>query len=469
MAFKKVEVTATDLYTLERKSLSKLIHTLPAVSDAKSVEEVAPKTAYWPLYTCVQAQLAKIEDAGDQILNLFTREYSNAELRKGFVHTETGRAIAELWTTTPKPGDVLNYKVQEWQRIFEEIIDRDPVKLRVGVNTKLFQYVEGFTDADHYAQVMDQITSAGANALKDAMKTFIYSLLLGENHKMFIKNFYMDRLWAKDIQLTDETESKAYKEFYKSDGEFRKLCKEAAGEFQAKFKNKRYFNPMMDTTWDWKRDGEYKAEAIAAATSEGDVKTRMLARYCLGSDNANNKSKPVKWLTRDQCIWSMVEQIRQAVEDLTRIPAVENWMEYDPHATTQPTNKQLPCRCTKDNLVIFMNPHDLSACMAGAGYTGPGGTSYGLRSISSIGVTAIPVDGMLPGDCYIIDKRTINIIPIYNAMFSNFNGYDLVDQRFMHLQFKWGVFRYFAGMQIIATKWVPHASWMAEFNPIFTA
>lgn len=466
MAFKKVQVTATDLYSLDIKARSKLLHTLPAVSDAKSMEEMAPKTAYWPIYTCVQAELSKVEDSGDEILQLVTKNYSNAELRKGFIHTETGRAIAELWTKTPEPGEAITYKCHEWQRIFEEIIDRDPVKLRVGLNTKSFQYVDGFTDAEHYAMVMDQISTAGATAIKDAMKTFIYSMLLSGNQKAYIKNFYMDRLWGKNLQLTDDTESKAYKSFYATDGEFRKLCKEAAGEFQAKFKNKRYFDPMYATTWDFERKGNYEIKKLEAVTSDADFKTKLLARYAL--DN-NNKTKPPKWITRDQCIWAMIEQLKRAVSDLTRIPAVENCMEYDPHVANQPADKQLPCRCTKENLVIFMNPDDLESCRLGAGYTSPGGTSYGLRTIGDLGVRTIPVDGMLPGEAYIMDTRAINIFPYYSGMFRNMNSWHLIDQTHIHFQFKWGMFRYFAGMQIIATRWTPHPSWISEFAPTYSA
>lgn len=463
MAFKKVQVTPTELYTLERKGLSKLLHTLPAVSDEKSMEEMAPKTAYWPIYTLVQAKLAQVEDAGDRLINLFTRNLTAAELRKGFVHTETGRAVAHVWKSSLKPGDVLDYKVHEWKRIFEEVIDEDPVQLCVPLNTKLFQYVEGFTDPSNYQAVMNNISSDSAVGLKDAMKKFLYSLIIGFGHKMFVKNYYIDAVWNEDIKLSDETESKEYKNIHDKTKEFYKLCKQAAGEFQAKFKNVRYFDPSFDTTHDWERKGTYDIKPLTSATSKADVKTKILERYALATDNENNKKKPVKWITRDQCIWSMVSQIVQAVDDLTRIPAVENWMEYDPYATNRPNDKQLPCRSTKEDLVILMNPHDLNACILGAGYTGAGGTAP-IRNIANIGVDCIPVDGMLPGECFILDKRSINIIPIYRSLFKNFNGYHLVDQTFAHLHFKWGVFRYFAGVKLIATKWCPHAAWISEFQ-----
>lgn len=467
MAFKKVQVTPTELYTLERKGLGKLLHTLPAISDEKSTEEMAPKTAYWPIYTLVQSQLAKVEDSGDILLNAFTRNYSNAELRKGFIHTETGRAIAHIWKSNLKPGDVIDYKVQEWQRIFEEIIDNDPVKLCVGLNTKLFQYIEGFTDPDNYQMVMNDIASQGSTALKDAMKKFLYSLILGFENKMFVKNYYLEAVWNDEVKLTDDTESKEYKEFHDKTKEFYKLCKQAAGEFQAKFKNVRYFNPCFDTTWDWERNGSYDMKKIEAPSNQADVKTKLLARYSLGSDTEDNKKKPPKWITRDQCIWSMVQQITKAVGDLTRMPAIENWMEYDPYATNQPNDKQLACRALKEDLILLMNPEDLYSCMEGVGYTSPGGTASG-KSISGLGVQAVAVDGMLPGECFILDKRSINIIPIYQSMFKNFNGYHLVDQTFMHLHFKWGVFRYFAGIKLIATQWCPHSSWVSEFQAAYT-
>ena len=464
MAYKKVTVTPTDLYSLEIKGRSKLLHTLPAISDAKSTEEVAPKTAYWPIYTCVQAKLAEVEDEGDRILQVATKNFTNAEMRRGFIHTETGRAIAQVWKTSPQPGDALNYKVAEFIRIFEEAIEEDPVKLRVAVNTKSFQYIEGFTDVEHYSMVMDQIATTGATALKDAMKTFIYSVLLGGNTKAFIKNYYMERLWGKNLQLTDEQESKDYKAFYDTNGEFKKLCKQAAGEFQAKFKNKRFFDPAYSTTWDFERKGEYKIDQIQAATSDADLKTKLQTRYTAGG---NDKTKPPKWITRDQCIWAMCEQITQAVSDLTRIPAVENCMEYDPFKTAQATEKQLPCRCTKDDLMIVGNPHDLAACVAGAAYTSPGGT--GSKSIAGLGVDIFYCDGFLPGEVYIFDKRAINIFPYYKSMFKNMNGWDLVDQTFFHFQFKWGIFRYFAGVQLHATRWCPHPAWISEFQKELTA
>lgn len=469
MAFKQVKAAPSELFTLDIKAKSKLLHTLPAVSDAKSMEEMAPKSAYWPIYTCVQHQLAQIDDVGDQLIQLVTRNYDNAEMRKGFVHTEIGRAVAEMWTTTPQPGEVLAYKVHEFIRLFEECIDEDPVKLRVGINTKSFQYIEGFTEAEHYGMVMDRISTAASVAIKDAMKTFIYSLFVNENQKGFVKNFYLERLWASNLKLTDETESKSYKSFYDSNGDFYKLCKKAAGEFQTKFKNKRYFDPAYYSTWDFKRDGDYKVEKLNPVSSADDLKTKITERYSFGTTNETQKKKPPKWITRDQCIYAMIDQIQQAVSDLTRIPSIENCLEYDPYATAQATDKQLPCRATKEELVVFMNPHDLEACRRGAGYAGPGGATYGIRSINDLGVTLIPVDGMMPGDAYVMDKRVVNVFPYYQATFRHMNTWHLVDQTEMHFQFKWGVFRYFAGIQVIATRWCPDAAWISEFAPTYAS
>lgn len=465
MAYKKVTVTPTDLYGLDIKGRSKLLHTLPAVSDAKSVEEMAPKTAYWPIYTLVQAKLAEVEDEGDKLLNIVTRNYTNAEMRKGFIHTEVGRTVAEIWNTSPKPGDVLNYKVAEFARIFEETIEEDPVKIRAAVNTKQFQYIDGFTEVEHYGMIMDYVATVGATALKDAMKTFVYALFVSPYSKIFTSNFYLDRVWGKDQQLTDETESKSYKAFYDNNGEFKKLCKKAAGEFQAKFKNRLFFDPAYDTSWDFERKGDYKLDAYVAATSDADVKTKLQSRYCF--DTANNKTKPPKWITRDQCIWSMCRNIRRMVDQLTRIPSVENWMSYEPGATAQATDKQLPCRTTRENLMLVGNPEDIEECLQGASYTSPGGTS--TESIKDLGITIIKCDGMNPGDFYLMDTRAVNIFPYYKAMFKNFNGWDLVDQTFFHTQFKWGVFRYFAGVFMSAIRFCPSSSWMAKYGKLIAS
>lgn len=464
--FEEITVTPTKLVSLERKSLSKLLTTLPAISQQKAVDGMAPKSAFWPIHTCAQAELAKIEDEGDRILAFFTDNVQYAELREGFVHTETGRALAHLVDGNPKPGDSLCYKVHEFMRIVEETEKNPPVHLRVGVNTTQFQYVENFVDYNHYQKVLSQVASTATTALKDAMKGMIYSLLVGGVPAAFVKNFYLDRIFGKGLQLTDETESKLAKELYDQNGKYVALCKNFAGQFKAKFKNVRSINPLYRTFLDPERKGTYVAEKPADYADENAVKTALGKRYIV--ETGAEKNKPHKYLTRDLCILVAIETITTFVDDLTRVPAVENNMKYDPFAASA-TKPQMPVRANKSDLVLFGQPHDMREIQKGlVGYVSPGGFKMNVPGIADLGIGGqFSVDGMLPGDFWLFDKRAVGIVPLLNKIFENFNKWDLVDQIIGHIYIKWYVFCEFAGVQIYMSKWIPNTNWVSEFEHLY--
>lgn len=464
-AYKKTAVTPTDLYSLKYNDIGKKWLHVPADTLQKTEDQMIPQVAHWPLYTCIYSNVKR--GLGELEQN-FMRFVSHAELRKGFLQTEVGRLLASVMDTVPAVGDDLCYKVQEYPRIFQDAIDNNPVHLLAASNTRQFQHVGAFIDYEVFSAVMNHIITTASYAIDDTIRACIYSMLLSNVPKLFMNNGHMELLFGKDLQPTANESSKGTEEYYGTNSKIKAICKKMAGEFQAKLKNVLYYDPrfasLHDPNWGIAIPDATKE---AAATDENTAKEKLQTRYI--QKTGATKNNPPKGQTRAVSIYALIKMLTHAVTEMTGNLSVRNWMMYDPHATAAPTEPQFMCQAEAQNLIIIMNPADLDDAKQGVSFTGPAGTVLSATLNTGMVKGVYGLHGMLPGEAIIIDYRSINIIPFFNQTYENKNYYYLFDQYFTHYMFKWGMFKYMAGMRIVPTQFVPDIFFMTRFLPKFKA
>lgn len=459
----KLTSTPASLYALKQKAFSKKLHNFPADKNADSVDELAPQNALWPVYLCIQAS---IENDSDPLSERFTRFISNVHLRNGFLHQEIGDTVADIVKkdSQPEPGADLTYKMFPYPRIFSESIENEAVHVMAVYNDYEHRNSDKFIDIEAWNSVRARTVEFTSNAIKNFIDLFIKSILLSGNPTSFMSDSLLLYLWGEGM-VGDDSFSKSMKALIDENGEFKKLCKNAAGYFKKYFKNIFYFDPSYDLLWDSKWDSPIppvKKPDKDSASNVNDLKTIMQTRYT--QKDGNNKNNPIKGLNRITCIYSMLGVLSTLLIRMTNIKSASNAMNFDRNATAEATSVQFLCKGETNHLILIMNPEDLADCRNGASVTGPNGTnSRSFSQIESMVSGVYALEGMLPGEAYILDDRIINLFPFFSEVLEHKNVQHLVTQFFTHYKFKWAIFANFCAIKVIATKWNPGSYFYSRY------
>lgn len=465
------EVTAKQLYAADlTASYSKNVLTHPTQKYDGAQKQMSPQNPLWWVHTLVLSrQNYQLPEFARQFLVYDDKFF----LRGGAVHTEMGVVYPEIVKSDsiPKPGEALTTPRADYIRIIQEESGKDPIYLRTHVDQRKFDHAERFYSFFDYAQIMDHYIKVLSDGNVLFLETLIAAMIIAYTGGavMFDEGSQLERFFqptGKDICPTEEWSKKA-REFYKDDGETKKVIKREAGRVAQCMKNRAIYDPtLIIDEINMQKVEIREPEKFPDISDEAKTKKWLKSMYCDSTD-----PKKTNDLSRRKALWGLLGAIEYKCHRMNLSRSVQNWMGYDTSKESRDDTYDFPMRCEYTDMVVLMNSEDYMDAKVTTGGLAIGmfaaTQNSTLQNLQALGVTFHGVPYMLPGTFLILHKYQLQIVQYFDDIGTDKFFFHLVDTWIRHTMLKVISFTNFPGHFGAMKTFQPSYVWLGKHYNYF--